>query len=265
LSDTLTRGGPLMVNPGAHTLNVGISSDPRNLIALELDGEYQDNMRGGQTLSGTVGINARPTDGLTLNIDFKYETIHDARQFVAQTVDPTFTPTYGGRFFFADLYRDEFSIEAGIDWILSPVLSVRAYIQPLISSGDFRTYKQLALASSFDFRRFTEGTAVPQNGATVCVGGDLCKNNSRIFIDYTGDGIADTSFREQNFNISSLIGNLVVRWEYSPGSNLYFVGQQNRETRTDVGRFEIWRDARAIFETAGEDVFMIKATRWFSL
>jgi hypothetical protein len=265
LSDTLTRGGPLMVNPGEHEIELGFDSDARKLIAFGVEGEYRDNLRGGHSMAARFSLNARPTNGLTLNLEFEYEKILDRRQFVTSVADPSFTPTYGGRYFFADLYRDEFSVEAGIDWILSPVLSIRAYFQPLISSGDFRTYKQLALASSFDFREFQEGNAIAAGGTTTCAGGDLCRSGSRIFLDYSGDGVADTSFREQNFSVSSLLGNVVVRWEYSPGSQIFFVWQQNRETRTSLGRFDVWRDARAIFEADGEHVFMIKATRWFSL
>jgi hypothetical protein len=264
LSDTQTRGGPLMVNPGSHELEFGLNSDQRNIIALEFGLEYEDNMRGGRTLSPRLGLNARPTEGLTLNVEFEYENSHDARQFVTSVTDPSYTSTYGGRYFFADLFRDEFSIEASFDWILSPTLSVRGYFQPLLSTGNFRTYKQLALPESFNFRTFSEGSAVVAGGATSCIGGDLCKNNGRIFIDYTGDGLSDTSFREQNFNVSSLLGNVVIRWEYSPGSALFFVWQHVREHETDLGVFDLWTDARAIFEERGGHVFMVKATRYMS-
>ena len=264
LSDIQARGGPLMVNPGAHEFALEVDSDPRQAIAIEVEGSYRDNMRGGNTLTSRIGLNARPTDGLTLNLDFSYEATRDTRQFVTSATDPSYAPTYGGRYIFADLFRDEFSIEAGLDWILSPNLSVRAYFQPLISSGDFRAYKQLALAGRFDVVRFKEGTAATAGGTTSCVGGSLCRDASRIFVDYNGNSVSDVSFREQNFNISSILGNVVVRWEYSPGSQVFFVWQQNRERRGILGEFDVWRDARAIFEAPSEDVFMVKATRWLS-
>ncbi|MND04394.1 hypothetical protein D3C83_246440 [compost metagenome] len=56
----------------------------------------------------------------------------------------------------------------------------------------------------------------------------------------------------------------MLRWEYSPGSALFFVWQHVRETETDAGVFDVWTDARAIFDDPGEYVFMIKATRYMS-
>ena len=58
---------------------------------------------------------------------------------------------------------------------------------------------------------------------------------------------------------------MVLRWEYSPGSQILFVWQQNRETRNVFGDFDFQRDARSLFEQRGEHAFIIKATRWFNL
>ena len=265
LSDTLTRGGPLMVNPGSHNFTFTVNSDPRQFIALEFENVFEDNMRGGGTILSRIGLNARPTDGLTVNLDLQYEAIRDTRQFVTSIVDPAYSPTYGGRYFFGNLHRKEFSVEAGIDWILSPTLSIRAYARPLFSSGEFRAYKQLASAGNFDFQRFPEGEAVVAGPLVTCVGGALCRDDGRIHIDYSGDGVADTSFRDQNFNVNSMIGSVVIRWEYSPGSQLFFVWQQYREQLDIFGDFDLQRDARSLFEAGGEHAFMIKATRWFNL
>jgi hypothetical protein len=265
LSDTLTRGGPLMVNPGSHNFTFTVNSDPRQFVALELENTLEDNLRGGGTLLTRVGLNARPTNGLTLNLAVQYEAIRDTRQFVNSIVDPAYTPTFGGRYFFGNLHRKEFSIEAGIDWILSPTLSIRAFARPLLSSGNFRAYKQLTRAGNFDFLRFSEGEAVISDSSVSCAGGALCRDDGRIHIDYSGDGIADTSFRDQNFNINSLIASVVLRWEYSPGSQILFVWQQNRENRNMLGDFDLQRDARSLFEHRGEHAFIIKATRWFNL
>ncbi len=265
LSDTLTRGGPLMVNPGSHNFTSTLYSDPRQFIAFEFESTLEDNMRGGGTIFSRVGLNARPTNGLTLNLDLQYEAVRDTRQFVMSAADPGYPETYGRRYFFGNLHRKEFSIEAGVDWILSPTLSIRAFARPLFSSGDFRAYKQLALAGNFDFQGFPEGEAVVIGDTVSCVDGTLCRESERIHIDYSGDSVADISFRDQNFNINSLTASVVVRWEYSPGSQLFFVWQQNREHRDVLGSFDLQRDARSLFENRGEHAFIIKATRWFNL
>jgi len=73
------------------------------------------------------------------------------------------------------------------------------------------------------------------------------------------------AFGDPNFNFRSLLGNAVARWEYRPGSTLYFVWQQ---TRTDVepfGDFQFSRDYSGLIHHAPENVFAIKATYWIGL
>ena len=43
----------------------------------------------------------------------------------------------------------------------------------------------------------------------------------RYAVDFTGDGNADYSFSDRDFNVRSLVGNAVLRWEYRPGSTLW--------------------------------------------
>ena len=40
-------------------------------------------------------------------------------------------------------------------------------------------------------------------------GGRICRNGDDQFIDFTGDGVADYSFTDEDFNERSLLGNLV--------------------------------------------------------
>jgi len=54
--------------------------------------------------------------------------------------------------------RRTVSMEARINWTFSPKLSFQLFAQPLLSSGDYGTYKQLTAARTYDFDRFEEGT-----------------------------------------------------------------------------------------------------------
>ena len=58
---------------------------------------------------------------------------------------------------------------------------------------------------------------------------------------------------------------MILRWEYRPGSTLYFVWTQNRTNRDDPGDFDVPRDARSLFDSPGENVVMIKGTYWFDI
>jgi hypothetical protein len=56
-----------------------------------------------------------------------------------------------------------------------------------------------------------------------------------------------------------------VRWEYRPGSTLFFVWQQSRQDVEPFGDFDFSRDYREMLRHQPENVFAIKATYWIGL
>jgi hypothetical protein len=55
-----------------------------------------------------------------------------------------------------------------------------------------------------------------------------------------------------------------VRWEYRPGSTLYFVWQQNRSDTDPVGNFDFARDRSALFDSHPDNIFLVKASYWIA-
>lgn len=185
-------------------------------------------------------------------------------QYVTQQPDTDFEPTFGGRYFFGELNRQQLSVSTELNYVVSPSLSLQVFAQPLMAAGDFGRFRQLAASRTFDFLEFSEGDAVALNGDAGCSGGEFCRADGRIYIDYSGYGRADVGFWEQNFTIRSLRGTAALRWEYRPGSRVYLVWQQRRLSRVTLGSFDVSRDARAMFEAPGEHVFMVKVDYWLS-
>jgi hypothetical protein len=261
-SDTLTRGGPLMIDPGFRNLFVNVSTDRRQRYSVGAFANYGNGLRGGMGYSTGFELEARPTDSLTSRLGISYNRTRDIRQYVTQQSDPTFQPTFGGRYYFAEIEREELTFDIRVNWIFSPTLSLELFMQPLISAGDFNNYKQLAQPNSFEFIRYHEGQTVQDAQGIQCLGGTLCRDGGMLYLDHNGNGRPDTSFRDQNFNLRSLRGNAVLRWEYSPGSRLFVVWQQNRQSRLTEGTLDLGRDARAMLDAPGEHMFMIKIDRW---
>ena len=81
----------------------------------------------------------------------------------------------------------------------------------------------------------------------------------------TGTAIVDYSFDNPNFNVFDFNLNLVIRWEYSPGSVLYLVWSQNRNTSQSTGDFSLKKDVRTLTDTYPNDVFLIKLSYRFGL
>jgi len=73
---------------------------------------------------------------------------------------------------------------------------------------------------------------------------------------------ADFEFENPDFRLRSLRGNAVLRWEYHPGSTLYFVWQQDRSGLDGLGDFALQRDLGQVFRQHPDNVFVLKASYW---
>ena len=266
LSDTETRGGPLMTDPGSVSAELRLRTDPRRTVSFGPSVEWSERLGAD---GGSVELGAdlviRPTPGIELQMEPQVSFEDDPSQFVESTDAVPFGPTFGTRYLFADLDQTEFSVETRLNAAFTPDLSLQLFLQPLISAGDFVRYKQLARPASFDFRTFEEGTAVAAGGTVGCTGGDTCVRDGERFVDFDGDGTADFSFPEEDFNFRSLRGNAVLRWEYRPGSTLFLVWQQNRQAEAAVGDFDLGRDLDELLGAGAENTFIVKVSHFLDL
>jgi hypothetical protein len=155
-------------------------------------------------------------------------------------------------------------MEWRMNWTFAPDLSLQMFAQPLLSSGDYVRYKQLERAESFDFVDLVPGAADEQGGDVVCAS-SICRSGDTQYVDFDGDGIPDHSFTDRDFNFRSLIGNAVLRWEYRPGSTLFFVWQRQQSQRVAVGDFDLARDSDALFGLRADNRFIVKMNYWLGL
>ena len=70
------------------------------------------------------------------------------------------------------------------------------------------------------------------------------------------------SFRDPDFNFKQFKSNLVLRWEYLPGSRLFLVWSQGRNHFAGDGAFDYVGDIREMFSGASDNVFMVKLSYW---
>ena len=92
-------------------------------------------------------------------------------------------------------------------------------------------------------------------------------DDGNYLIDPDGpDGPAEPFTVDQpNFNFKSLKINVVLRWEYRPGSTLFVVWTQNRADHTYAGDFDLGRDVSLLFRAAGDNIFLFKFNYRFTL
>ena len=73
------------------------------------------------------------------------------------------------------------------------------------------------------------------------------------------------SFENPDFSFRQFRSNLVLRWEYTPGSALYVVWSQGRTSESDVYDDSFGTNFDALWRSADQNVFMVKLQHWFSL
>ena len=94
---------------------------------------------------------------------------------------------------------------------------------------------------------------------------EISESNGEYFIDENGDGLADYSFSNPDFNFIEFRSNLVLRWEYKPGSEFYVVWTRgNRpdafgDLDTPLGQ-SLYSNA---FAEHARNIFLIKVTYRF--
>lgn len=260
-----TRGGPMMLAPRGMQWSAELGTDRRRRIAIRSSVEISRQAMGAaRSQRYGIGVAVRPSPRIEVSVEPRYERSRAGAQFVGRTTAVPYEPTFGTRYLFGELERSELGLETRLNVTFSPRMTLQLFAQPLLSSGDYLTYKQLTRPRSFAFDVFQEGTYFDGPGAPVCVSGRTCQSpDGTRYIDFDGNGTADHSFTDRDFNVRSLIGNAIFRWQYRPGSAIFLVWQRQQEDEAMVGTFDFSRDARALFRAPARTVFLIKASYWF--
>ncbi len=252
MDDRLTRGGPLAKKPSAHQVSLNQTTDFSKPVSGMANVTYSWDEAGGSRTSyfASVGIKTSSTWELTLGPRLSMNK--SVAQYVGDEEDPLATSTYGARYLFADLEQTTLSMDTRLNVTFTPDLTLELYAQPFIATGDYETPKELGAPGTFEFNRYG-----------IDVGEFTLDDDGKPVVDPDGAGPADpfTIYR-WDFNRVSLRGTGVLRWEWRPGSTLFFVWQQNRSSSNGYGDFDLGRDVDELFAGDAHNIFMVKATYW---
>ena len=251
-----TRGGPIMKNTTGYFMSLYGSTDSRNSVIFDCDASGGRTESGGWRISWSPGVTWKPASGINFRFSPEFNRDITIAQWVTNHDDPTATQTFGGRYIFGRLDQNEIGATIRLDWTFTPRLTLQLYLQPLISVGTYTDFKELKQPGTYTFNRYGI-----DNGSTVSLVDST--NSYLVYPDGGGPG-ASFSFSNPNFNFKSLRGNAVLRWEYFPGSTLFFVWTQQRTNGDDAGDYSFGRDFRNLVSSPGENVFLIKATYWWN-
>ena len=134
-----TRGGPAILNPPGFDGAVASSSDDRKKVVLGLDFYYNRYQQGADNSWGIdTYVEWRPMQRLQLSVGPSLSRNLTSAQYIGTYADPTATATYGNRYVFGDLDQWTLSGNIRLNWIFTPKLSLELFMQPFLSSGNYR-------------------------------------------------------------------------------------------------------------------------------
>ena len=249
LSDNLTRGGPLMRTPAAWGADLGLSSRSGARTGWRLNGGLDRDEASGRGFRISPSLSLRPGPRWELSIDPSWSDRTQPRQYVT-TRDGGPAATFGRRYLFAKVDRSEVAARMRLNYTFTPSLTLESYLEPFASSGTYHGFGELDAARSGDLRVYGEG------GTTIVRGADGTRT-------VTADGETFT-IANRDFNVRSLRSNVVLRWEWRPGSTAYLVWQQDGSTDRALGSVGPG-DLFDAFGASPDQFFAIKLSYWLPI
>ena len=255
VSDTQTRGGPLMGTPTEIAGVVSFNSDFRARLQANGFVYYEDDDIGGWIFDTGFGLQYRPGGAWQFSFGPGYTASVNRRQYVT-TIAGGRPETFGNRYVFATIDRHTLSATFRANYAFSPDLSLEGYFEPFAATGVYSDHGELEEPGVTDLRLYgTDGTTIDEST------GDAPHT---IFVT---DGADEFSFTRGDFRAISFRSNLVLRWEWRRGSTLFFVWQLDRggfgfETDPDPAGVGDLLDSPG---EPGQSFFAIKATYWLPI
>ncbi len=253
ISTTMLRGGPNMKTPGGKGMYYNLNSDNRKKLRLSLSGNHfwgrDDYMK---SSSASLFISYRPVNTLRISLTPSYSSRLTGLQYVDALQNEEGETSY----VFADLTQNVLSMSLRVNYNITPDLTIQYWGQPFFAAADYSGFKKITnpMAGVYDDRQH------------VFSSDEINKMENTYYIDEDSDGNTDYSFRDPSFNFDEFLSNLVLRWEFAPGSTLYAVWSQTRDAYVPTGEFILQDNINTLFnEEKAYNVFLLKFSYRFGL
>ncbi|HKK61752.1 MAG TPA: DUF5916 domain-containing protein [Bacteroidales bacterium] len=234
LQNDMLRGGPSIKTPGNFSYWVNMGTDGRKKIQLHINVSNNfgfENSRQHQNYGADIIY--RPLDALRISFMPDFSVSEIELQYIN-------TEEYNNesRYIFTKLNQITTDFTLRIDYSITPDLTIQYYGSPFISAVDYSEPKYITDPKA---DRFSDRYSTDVSFSTE---------------DYEND---------YDFNFRQFRSNLVIRWEYKPGSLLYLVWTQNKTGSTSVGDFSFIDDFDGLFNLHPQNVFLIKLSYRFGV
>jgi len=255
-SNNLSRGGPILKTPTSRQFSASIYSDSRESIVFDVYYNYNGNNVKSEYNNVGLDVTWNPRSNINLSIGPFYELNVDKTQWVDNVSDNTATATYNNRYVFAELNQKTYGSSIRLNWTFTPALSLQIYLQPLVSVGKYTSFKQIVEPRSYKTIEYgTNNTSISYN-----------KNDEEYTVTPDNGNPSQTfTISDPNFNIKSVRGNIILRWEFLPGSAMFFVWTHQKFNDQNPGDFNFRRDIGTFTKGNADNIFLVKVNYWLNM
>lgn len=233
IDNNYLRGGPSIRLPGGWNYWGNLNTDQRKEVSFGLNhNQYFNFEDAGHNQSYGLSVRYRPLDALSISLQPNYSITSNHLSYLT-------TEEYQGadRYVFASIDQKTVSFTTRLDLTLSPNLTVQYYGSPFISAVNY-----------YDPKHITRPHA------------DAFENRYDTDVSFSEENFSE----DYDFNFRQFRSNLVLRWEYRPGSLLYLVWTQGRTEDVETGRFAYGSDFSDLFGVHPHNVFLVKLSYRFA-
>lgn len=196
-------------------------------------------------------IRIQPLDAMNLSLSAGYNRFWRKQDQWVTEVD------FDGenRIIVSEVEQNTLRFTVRFTYNVTPDLTVQYYGQPFITRPLYKNFGYVVdpLGKDYDgrFHRYA--------------GNEINFENEEYRVDENGDGEVDYAFEQPDFNFVQFRSNLVIRWEYIPGSEVYLVWSQANtpeafgDLDSPLGR-SLFDN---LFDQQGRNIFLVKMTYRF--
>jgi hypothetical protein len=230
--DRCARGGPAVRQDPYLSSWFQLQGDDRHRLIPSLSGNtFESSGKRNSTWSFTPALTVNASARFTATVGATVShNIADNQWYGAYITDGV--PQYT----FAHLDQHTLSFTGDLAYTVTTALTVQWHIEPFVSQGEFTNLREFADPGAADY----DARYRPYTDTTVA--------------DHL-DGVNSRQFNS----------NLVLRWEYRPGSTLFLVWTQGRNDYASVvSPGGVRDDLRQLFNLPVNNIFLVKLSYWLN-
>lgn len=252
----ILRGGPAIYTKGFWEVGAYISTDQTKDLGLNLNFNrhiYDDNISYSDYIS--LGFTYKFSNALQTTGEFGFSKEVNNLQYIG-------TPDHNGFKYYhlAEMNRKTLSSTLRFDFAITPDFTIQYYGNAYLSLGTFSNFKQIKNPASKDYNKLYE-----------VLGGDklIFDMNANLYsaklFDEAGNLSTIYSFGNPDFNYRELRSNLVFRWEFQPGSIVYFVWTHTRTSYEPTTNVSLGNNWTKLWDLNSQNILLAKFQYWFSI